>query len=644
MAPQSWGDGNCDVANQTRATPGALGGFQGGVAFARGINHILAALADGTVLACGANDQGQLGDGTTNASNAAVRVVGLTGVVAVAAGESYSLALKSDGTVWSWGYNGDGRLGDGTGNQHSTPVQVSGLTGVAAIAAGRDFGLAVKSDGTVWGWGSNNSGQIGAGLAVTRYTPVQMAGIATATAVAAGSAHSLARLADGTVRAWGDNTKGQLGDGTTNGSTAPVTVLGLQGVDKIAARANGSLARPTQANEQYTYDADGRRVTRSAGGVTWLSLGGGLWEERLGASAAGPGGWVVRQLYTLQGRAVAQQESNPNAINYPAGRVYLHGDHLGSVSVVTDNDRRVLSRQDYTPWGEARGGDITQTTLDFTGQRKDGTGLLYYGARYYDPMLGRFLSADSIVPSMADGKGGVAATLGQDTGAALRPLTTDFHEPGFAAGLAQEDAFTQAKGFRFQLTDQDRQQGEGSKWQWGPANPQALNRYSYVLDNPLRYTDPTGHFIPLAVAALFTEEVILEVAALFVVYSFVSAVITCSQDPGCSSVLGRFADQLNQGVITVQQFLGSIQQNLASTPSINQVQKKIERGQAPAGIERADRDLPDQNGDRDASLDEIHVNGGSIYRNGKVRHPLDSPLTKKQKQFLQESGFAIPEE
>jgi len=74
----------------------------------------------------------------------------------------------------------------------------------------------------------------------------------------------------------------------------------------------------------------------------------------------------------------------------------------------------VVSRQDYTPWGEARGSDITQTTLDFTGQRKDGTGLLFYGARYYDPALGRFLSAASIVPGMADGKGGSAATLGQD--------------------------------------------------------------------------------------------------------------------------------------------------------------------------------------------------------------------------------------
>jgi len=28
----------------------------------------------------------------------------------------------------------------------------------------------------------------------------------------------------------------------------------------------------------------------------------------------------------------------------------------------------------------------------------------------------------------------------------------------------------------------------------GPANPQALNRYAYCLNNPLRYVDPTGHY------------------------------------------------------------------------------------------------------------------------------------------------------
>lgn len=63
----------------------------------------------------------------------------------------------------------------------------------------------------------------------------------------------------------------------------------------------------------------------------------------------------------------------------------------------------MLSRQGFTPWGELRagGGDVAQTTRDFTGQLKDGTGLLFYHARYYDPKLGRFLSADTVAPEKA---------------------------------------------------------------------------------------------------------------------------------------------------------------------------------------------------------------------------------------------------
>ena len=61
----------------------------------------------------------------------------------------------------------------------------------------------------------------------------------------------------------------------------------------------------------------------------------------------------------------------------------------------------------------------------FTGQRLDQTGLYFYNARYYDAEIGRFISADSIVPD------------------------------------------------------------------W--TNPQSLNRYSYCLNNPLRYVDPSGH-------------------------------------------------------------------------------------------------------------------------------------------------------
>ena len=154
---------------------------------------------------------------------------------------------------------------------------------------------------------------------------------------------------------------------------------------------------------------------------------------------------------------------------------WLHGDHLGSVAAVTDGNNGVLAAQRFTPWGAVRTGGIAQTALNFTGQKKDSTGLLFYNARYYDPVLARFVSADSIVPGVAAGSGGAAASLGYDQNVALTPLTVDFHEPGFVAGVGAENAFMQQHGFGFQLDGQARQE---AKYQGGPLNPQSLNRYS----------------------------------------------------------------------------------------------------------------------------------------------------------------------
>jgi len=77
------------------------------------------------------------------------------------------------------------------------------------------------------------------------------------------------------------------------------------------------------------------------------------------------------------------------------------------------------------------------------------------------------------------------ASGGMD-GIALKPLTVSFSEPGFVSKLNQENQF----GPWFTLSDKERQQ-LGSLM--GPQNPQALNRYSYVLNNPIRNTDPSGH-------------------------------------------------------------------------------------------------------------------------------------------------------
>src|SRR5438477_81668 len=92
-----------------------------------------------------ANNQGEVGDGTTNNSLSPVQVTGLTGITAIGYGHKHCLALKNDGTVWAWGVNGYGQCGDGTTyyERHS-PVQVMGLSGVHAISAGGDHSLALK--------------------------------------------------------------------------------------------------------------------------------------------------------------------------------------------------------------------------------------------------------------------------------------------------------------------------------------------------------------------------------------------------------------------------------------------------------------------------------------------------------------------
>jgi RHS repeat-associated protein len=217
-------------------------------------------------------------------------------------------------------------------------------------------------------------------------------------------------------------------------------------------------------DESYQYNADGARVVVSTSQATTLFVEG-LWEEVVGGA--------VKSYYTLNGTPVAVRETSGSTSTL----AYLHGDHLGSVSLVTDGAQGVVSQQEFDAWGKVRSGGVSQTNRNYTGQYLDGSGLLYYNARYYDPGIGRFISADTVVPGNASG--------GMD-GVAVKPLTVGFHETQFLGKLNGENK----AGFWFQLSDRERQQ-VGSPW--GPSNPQALNRYSYVQNNPLKYTDPTGH-------------------------------------------------------------------------------------------------------------------------------------------------------
>ncbi|GEM_PF-4307226 len=65
--------------------------------------------------------------------------------------------------------------------------------------------------------------------------------------------------------------------------------------------------------------------------------------------------------------------------------------------MVTNSSGALVESTAYYPYGGTRTGSITTTEEQFTGQRLDSTGLYYYGARYYDPAIGRFVSPDTIV-------------------------------------------------------------------------------------------------------------------------------------------------------------------------------------------------------------------------------------------------------
>ena len=102
---------------------------------------------------------------------------------------------------------------------------------------------------------------------------------------------------------------------------------------------------------------------------------------------------------------------------------------MTSTSIQTDKNGNQIQNYEYSAFGQSR---YTQSTNVFKVSRRytgqvldDATGLYYYNARYYDPMLARFIQPDDIIPNFAD--------------------------------------------------------------------PQSYNRYSYCVNNPLRYTDPDGH-------------------------------------------------------------------------------------------------------------------------------------------------------
>ncbi len=149
--------------------------------------------------------------------------------------------------------------------------------------------------------------------------------------------------------------------------------------------------------EWYLYDAAGNRVLRrftNSNGTTMIVYAFGLEEHNYSGAGAHQNDTYY---YSLGGRLLGALDSN--------GTTFYLTDTLGSILASFSNaagGASVKGNQVFAPYGTGRyyKGNIN-TLKGFTGQYNDGSGLDYYNARYYDPVAGVFLSADTASGNMA---------------------------------------------------------------------------------------------------------------------------------------------------------------------------------------------------------------------------------------------------
>ena len=218
-------------------------------ALAVGSFHACAALEDGTVHCWGRNDTGQLGDGTTEARDMPVRAGEPTGAVAVAAGRDHTCVLDGAGAIACFGANGSGQLGTtavstGWGAKSTTPVAVDGIADATLVSVGGHHSCALRPSG-LWCWGLNNVGQLGLDDRMQRDVPTALPLEGASQVTQAGSVWASHTCAVGPglgPRCWGSNAVGQLGDGTTTTRLTPTPVTGLARASSMAAGAAHSCA------------------------------------------------------------------------------------------------------------------------------------------------------------------------------------------------------------------------------------------------------------------------------------------------------------------------------------------------------------------------------------------------------------------
>ena len=180
----------------------------------------------------------------------------------------------------------------------------------------------------------------------------------------------------------------------------------------------------TGFSASFQYDSAGRRTSKSINGTTvgFLYDGVNIVQEQSGGNASA----------NIVGAGIDQFFSRSDASGTSVPLV----DVLGSAVAISDSTGAVQTEYTYDPFGNtSTSGTISNNNSQYTSRENDGIGLYYYRARYYSPLMQRFISEDPI--SLDGGDSNFFAYAGNDPIGFVDPLGLEKNGGGWGRRVVQ---------------------------------------------------------------------------------------------------------------------------------------------------------------------------------------------------------------